>query len=179
MSPISLSLELLLAVLLVAALGFGWRLERRLKGLRESHGQFAQAVADLDRAAHRAEVGLAELREATDEAIDLLAGRIEKARELAAKLEKLTQDGAAITQRPANDAARLALDGHWTKTPRADHTWVGSAPARRLPADDSLELRTPAPPDPAVRSRVGSTDDDELFEFPTRSVSAGAPRGRS
>jgi hypothetical protein len=179
MSPISLSLELLLAVLLIAALGFGWRLERRLRGLRESHGQFAQAVADLDRAAHRAEVGLAELRKATDEAIDLLAGRIEKARELAAKLEKLTQEGAAITQRPANDAARSALDKHWTRTPSAAHTLAGGALARRLSPDDSLELRTPAPPDPPVRSRVGSTDDDELFEFPARSASGGAPRGRS
>ena len=55
MSPISLSLDLLLMLLLMAALIFGWRLERRLKGLKESHVDFATAVAELNTAAARAE----------------------------------------------------------------------------------------------------------------------------
>ena len=54
MSLIAVALNLLLAVLLVVALGFGWRLERRLKALRDSHAGFAKAVADLDQAAARA-----------------------------------------------------------------------------------------------------------------------------
>ena len=170
MSPISLSLDLLLMLLLMAALIFGWRLERRLKGLKESHVDFANAVADLDRAAIRAETGLAQLREATDEAVDLLAGRIEKARELTAKLEKLTQEAASITPRAANDAPRPSLDRARSPDgllgrerplsldrplPRpaaarasspADAVLAAEALARRLAQSESLVLRTPAPP---------------------------------
>lgn len=94
MSPIALGMDLVLAVLLISALGFGLRLERRLKALREGQERFAGAVAELDRAARRAETGLAELRAATEEAVDLLGGRIEKARELAARLERFTSESA-------------------------------------------------------------------------------------
>ena len=82
MSLIGLALNLLLAGLLVAALGMGWRLNRRLKALRDSHDGFAVAVAELNIAAARAEQGLADLRAATDEAVDILGDRIEKGRTL-------------------------------------------------------------------------------------------------
>ena len=82
MSDIALIMNALLGALLVGALFVGWRLESRLKALKASHQSFAQAVADLDRAAGRAEQGLADLRAATDEAADSLAGRIERAKTL-------------------------------------------------------------------------------------------------
>jgi hypothetical protein len=206
MSPISLTLDLLLMVLLMAALGFGWRLERRLKSLRESHAEFAGAVADLDRAAQRAEVGLARLRQATDEAVDLLAGRIEKARELTAKLEKLTDaapstslrpahprpaDPRPIGQRPANDAPRASSDRPWSKpaaSPLAspvDAVLAAESLARRLSQDDSLVLRTPAPlsasmlaPKPAPRPASLPAFDDDLFEAPARMAAGGMARAR-
>jgi len=186
MSPISLSLDLLLMLLLMAALGFGWRLERRLKGLRESHVDFTNAVADLDRAAQRAETGLAQLRVATDEAVDLLASRIEKARELTAKLEKLTHDASTISPRPANDAPRATSDrprGKPAASPPpspVDAVLAAESLARRLSQDDSLVLRTPAPPvarttplaapqaalRPAQRLQPRPSIDDDLFEAP-------------
>ena len=88
MSLIAFSMNALLAVLLIAALAFGWRLERRLKALRDSHEGFAKAVKDLDQAAARAEQGLADLRAATDEAAETLAVRIERAQALAAQLDE-------------------------------------------------------------------------------------------
>ncbi|HLY78715.1 MAG TPA: DUF6468 domain-containing protein, partial [Caulobacteraceae bacterium] len=100
MSIVGLALNLLLAGLLVAALGMGWRLNRRLKALRDSHDGFAVAVHELNTAAARAEQGLADLRAATDEAVDLLADRIDKGRSLAAKLERLI-DQAPAPQRQA------------------------------------------------------------------------------
>ena len=45
MSPISMTLDLLLAALLLITLGFGLRLERRLKTLQASQASFANAVA--------------------------------------------------------------------------------------------------------------------------------------
>ncbi len=87
MSLAAFSLNGLLCLLLFAALAMGWRLEQRLKALRASHDSFAKAVADLDAAALKAERGLADLRAATDEAAESLAGRIETARKLALRLD--------------------------------------------------------------------------------------------
>ncbi|MBX7250129.1 MAG: flagellar positioning protein PflI [Caulobacteraceae bacterium] len=87
MSVIGVGMDLLLAVLLVAALGFGFRLERKLKALKNGQESFAQAVRELDGAARRAEAGLASLRAATDEAHDSLHDRILKARELKQQLD--------------------------------------------------------------------------------------------
>ena len=98
MSIVGLALNLLLAALLVAALGMGWRLNRRLKALRDSHDGFAVAVRELNTAAARAEQGLTDLRAATDEAVDMLADRIDKGRALASKLERLI-DHASVPQR--------------------------------------------------------------------------------
>ena len=44
MSIIGIGLNLLLACLLAAALALGWRLNRRLKALRDSHDGFAAAL---------------------------------------------------------------------------------------------------------------------------------------
>ena len=92
MSEIGLMMNGLLAVLLLGALGVGWRLEGRLKALKASHQSFSRAVEDLDRAAARAEQGLADLRAATDEAAESLAARIERAGQLVQRLERLTAE---------------------------------------------------------------------------------------
>ena len=84
---------------ILAALFVGWRLERRLRGLRDSHTLFARAVGDLDGAVGRAQAGLSELREATDEAIDLLGGRLARAREASDRLEKAIADAERSASR--------------------------------------------------------------------------------
>ena len=175
MSPIAIGMNLVLALLLLAALGFGWRLERRLKALRDSQMSFFAVVADLDRAAQRAETGLAELRAATEETVDLLAGRIEKARELAAKLETMTAHAA----RPIAAAPVASAPAR--------------APLRRDPLDDLTEDRAqaaaedlvlrlterPAPPaervrlDPRIGARSRATIDDELFDSTPRTAAGG------
>ena len=111
MSIIAIGLNLLLAGLLAAALAMGWRLNVRLKALRDSHEGFAKAVAELDAAAARAEQGLADLRAATDEATDTLADRIAKARELSAKLDRQMQAGPRLAAEPAARAASPSRTG--------------------------------------------------------------------
>ena len=112
MSPISLVLNLLLAGLLVVTLMYGWRLSRQLKALKDSHAHFADAVGDLDRAAARAETGLHQLRASTDDAVDLLAGRLGKAQDLARQLETLSAraEAAAEKAQAVRPAARAAAD---------------------------------------------------------------------
>jgi hypothetical protein len=158
-------MNLLLAGLLVAALGMGWRLNRRLKALRDSHDGFAVAVAELNRAASRAEQGLSDLRAATDEAVDILGDRIEKGRALASRLERLI-DHAAVPQRAA--PASLADDpvaerrlGALLAAAREMRPDRAARTARPQPAEGPL-LRAPllAQPAPRVRRSV----EDDLFD---------------
>jgi hypothetical protein len=179
MSPVSLTLDLLLAALLLITLVFGLRLDKRLKTLNASQAEFQAAIADLDRAAERAETGLAELRGAMDEAVDLLGGRIEKARELAARLETLTAQAQGAGQRATSGVAaaaperRPALDRAWARpaerapAPRAERT--EPEPPLTLTRHDALQARRPAAvPPPRPRPMV----DDELFDGPRRQAGA-------
>lgn len=179
MSVVALAMNAFLAVLLIAALIFGWRLERRLKALRDSHEGFAKAVADLDQAAARAEQGLADLRAATDEAAETLAVRIERAQALAAQLEERVN-------RPAPPKAQAAPTREPTPRPaRADETPPPPAPGeRRLSAADFERLleredrvdrvaRGEPVPRSAPRSNLANETprsrariDDDLFDGP-------------
>jgi hypothetical protein len=183
MSVTAIALNGLLAILLLIALAFGWRLERRLKALRDSHEGFAKAVADLDRAAQRAEQGLADLRAATDEAADTLADRITQAKALAAQLDERL-DRPMVTPPPAasRPAARPAAEPR-PATPRPIRAGEAETPtetSRRLRAEDferllDREARIPrdAPPPSAARPsapketpRSRARIDDDLFDGP-------------
>jgi hypothetical protein len=191
MSPISISLNLLLATLLGLTLWLGWRLNRRLTALRDGQAQFAAAVADLDRAAARAERGLAQLRAAGDETLELLSGRVEKGRELASRLERLndvahaTLDRAeqvrgaplAATAKASLPPAIAALQKVWGEGPSAKSA-AELSPEDAEAAAESLVLKlsnaevleevvvVPLPPRAGARSRT--VVDDDLFETPAR-----------
>lgn len=83
-----LVMDAVLMLLLVAALGYGVRLEKRLRALREGQLAFAGAVTELNQAASRAEAALSALRGSGQET-DLLHDRIVKAREVKQQLETL------------------------------------------------------------------------------------------
>jgi hypothetical protein len=94
-----LILDGVLMLLLVVALGYGVRLERKLTALRAGQQAFASAVTELNAAAGRAESALASLRASGPET-DLLHDRILKAREVRGQLETLITRGAEFS-RPA------------------------------------------------------------------------------
>jgi hypothetical protein len=180
MSIIGVGLNLLLAVMLAAALGMGWRLNRRLAVLRESHEGFAKAVADLDVAAQRAEQGLADLRAATDEATDLLADRIEKARALTQKLERLTVQRPAAE--PAAQPAKAVPAGRAAQAPAPvrdleleldrplDASRLGAllGAARAATARPARLEPQPLPRREAPVQRLRAPDDDLFDELPAR-----------
>lgn len=171
MSFVGLAMNALLAALLAAALAMGWRLNRRLQALRDSHEGFAVAVRELNTAAARAEKGLADLRAATDEAVDMLADRIEKGRALAAKLEKLTQGGVPVA---ASGGAPTPARRH---APEEDDD---VAQERRLGALLAAAREARARPERLVRrepvSRPKPAFEDDLFEDPASEPSRGARR---
>jgi hypothetical protein len=151
----------LLTVLLLAALAFGWRLDRRLKALKASHESFAKAVADLDTAAARAEQGLADLRGATEEASELLRERIETARRLAGRL-----DIALHAQPPLTDA-EAAAPAPKRAEPRSGPLASPRADLRPELRPEPLFERRPAasmPRPPAETPRSRARVDDDLFE---------------
>ena len=100
-------MDAMLMALLVLAVAYGVKLERKLKTLREGQVAFASAVGELNQAAGRAESALAALRAAGQET-DLLHDRILKARELKGQLEQLIARGPARAPEPAPTPASAA-----------------------------------------------------------------------
>jgi hypothetical protein len=179
MSPVSLTLDLLLAGLLLITLVFGMRLDKRLKTLNAGQAEFQAAIADLDHAAARAETGLAELRTAMDEAVDLLGSRIDKARELAARLEALTAQARAAERSVASASAVSAVQRAPTDRERARPAQPAPVPTTPRAHLEPLTLtrrdavqRPVAAPATAPRSRA--VVDDELFDAPELRRYAGA-----
>jgi hypothetical protein len=164
MSIVALSMNILLGLLLVAALGMGWRLERRLKALRTGHDDFAKAVADLDAAAMRAQAGLMALRAASNEAEENLNVRITAAQELVAQLERPLAEQLAAA-RPRRNPGVMA-------SPARDDDWLD----RPLPTRERL---APARFEPQTTTRSRARIDDDLFEPETPSGRLRAiPGGR-
>ncbi len=161
MDPVSLGMDGLLVLLLLAALAVGWRLNGKLKSLKESQAGFAKAVADLDLAAGRAEAGLEALRGATLEAHDALLTRIETARTLSARLDRACEDAEAAA---AKAESRARLLERVTPSP--------ASAAAPVPAAAPPPLRLVEPARPA--------DDDasavlRLIESAREEAGAGAP----
>ena len=134
-------LDGVLMLLLVAALGYGIRLEKKLSALRAGQLAFASAVTELNAAAGRAESALASLR-ASGQETDLLHDRIIKARALKTDLEQLMARSGRVAAEPVR-----------AETPRTaarEEIAPRAAPAA-APAAATPRREEPAPaPAPAV-----------------------------
>ena len=119
-------LDAVLMLLLVAALGYGVRLEKKLSQLRAGQLAFAGAVTELNAACARAENALGSLRASGEEA-DLLHDRIIKARTLKTELEQLIARGARAPLPQAE-----ARPAH-VQEPRFEAPPAVPAPARPVP----------------------------------------------
>lgn len=164
MSGVAIALQGVLSLLLVAALAYGVRLERKLRELREGQAGFAKAVGELDHAASRAESGLRALRESTEVAREELADRIDTARALTARLEAAASDAALAVKRL--EAAQLSTPsslGRWRDAPETP-----SAPRQeRSAADAPSRAFVPEPRSAARRLR---TDEDLFLDRPAAPV---------
>jgi hypothetical protein len=143
-------LDGILMLLLVAALGYGVRLERKLAALRAGQLAFASAVTDLNTAAGRAEAALASLR-ASGQETDLLHDRIIKAREVKAQLEQLIARGGEYAPARAAAAAPAAAP---RPAPVAPPVSEEDARAARMQALAERIQGMAAPARPAAGSNV-------------------------
>ncbi len=111
MSPIALVLDGLIAVLLLAAIGFCWRLNASLARLRAGTQGWAQAAAELNAAVVRAEQAVRGLRAASESEGAALDARIADARAIADEVVVLQTRMARASARevpaePPSDPAR-------------------------------------------------------------------------
>lgn len=157
MSMVGIVMDLLLIGLILAALGYGMRLEKKLRALREGQEGFAKAVAELNVAAGRAESAMAELRAAGEET-DLLHERIIAARTLKAELEGLVSRGRTPSPTPPLRAeARVSQ----IQPPASTERLLQALAERRLEDLPLTEASRPAPAHHAL-------PEDDLFEAPAR-----------
>ena len=149
MNLVVVSLEMLLAILLLATLFFGVKLERKLKALRQSQAGFASAVRDLDSAAQRTEAGLDALRYATEQARNVLVERMDAAQAMALRLEELTGEAetAALRAETAAVTAAKAVASPPPPRPVLDYE-------REAPQPYARASMRPAEPVPAAPSRL-------------------------
>jgi hypothetical protein len=149
-------LDGILMLLLVAALGYGVRLERKLAALRAGQLAFASAVTDLNTAAGRAEAALASLR-ASGQETDLLHDRIIKAREVKAQLETLIARGGDYAPARTPEAPRAAAPAPAARpapAPVAPPVSEEEARAARMQALAERIQGMAAPARPAAASNV-------------------------
>ena len=112
MSATGLILDGVLMLLLIGAVAFGIRLERKLAALRAGQAEFARAVSELNAAAGKAENALMALKSAGQDT-DLLHDRIVKGRQLKAELEALMANApkrAEPASRPEPAPAPVVLE---------------------------------------------------------------------
>ncbi|MDP3405273.1 MAG: DUF6468 domain-containing protein [Brevundimonas sp.] len=133
-------LDAVLMLLLVAALGYGVRLEKKLSQLRAGQLAFAGAVTELNSACVRAENALGSLRASGEEA-DLLHDRILKARALKTDLEQLIARGARGSLPPLHGEG-----------PRAEAS-VGGAASNSSLAASLAPTRAASQPSPPIKGR--------------------------
>lgn len=76
------SLDILVAVLLAATIGFCLVLNRRLAALRRNESELKQVLTQFNQAAERAESGIAKLKEVGDQTAATLRERIGEAKAL-------------------------------------------------------------------------------------------------
>ncbi len=93
MSLAAFIFEALIGLLLVGAAIMCWRVDRRLKTLREGQDGLRETVTALNDAVDRARAGLAALDRASRESGEVLEARMKAARALADELRLLTSAG--------------------------------------------------------------------------------------
>ncbi|MBX6370149.1 MAG: hypothetical protein IRZ04_19390, partial [Rhodospirillales bacterium] len=92
-------LDIVVALMLAAAIGYAYVLERRLRALRTDRAELEALVGRLAEATVRAEAGVAGLRAAANEAGGDLQQRIERAQSLRDDLGYMLDRGVEIADR--------------------------------------------------------------------------------
>lgn len=108
MSYASLAFEGLICVLLLAAAVMCWRVDRRLRALRNGQDGLKDTISQLNDAVDRARASLAALDRASKDQGASLKAEVDAARRLADELRFLSDEGEARAERAASRTRRAA-----------------------------------------------------------------------
>ena len=154
--------DAIVALLLIATIGYSIVLNRRLGAVRNDREKFEALVRNLNAASQRAEAAVTNLRVTADDLSRRLEKKVEQARSLSDDLTYMIERGDGIADKLANQvrAGRDALkpdfqpDAKPAPKPRAEHVVEPVAPAAAALQAEAL-LRAAqdrcAPAEPARR----------------------------
>ena len=164
--PLATILDMAIILLLVPTIVYAVILNRKLSALRQSKDELAKVVSSFNEATMRAEAGIPKLKKATLEANGALQERVEKA-------HTLRDDLAFMIERAEEMADRLegavrtgrAADPVQPVTPPAPA--MSPASARPVPQMPTRPMTAQPEPSVATRTLAGAAlasgeDDDEL-----------------
>jgi hypothetical protein len=147
--------DAIVALLLIATIGYSVVLNRRLGSVRSDREKFEVLVRNLNTASHRAEAAVGNLRVTADELSRRLEKKVEEARALSDDLTYMIERGGGIADKLANQI-RAGRDG-LKPDYRPSDSQAGSKPAVPAQARDEhvvAPASRPAPPqrtEPAPR----------------------------
>jgi ABC-type transporter Mla subunit MlaD len=146
--------DAIVALLLIATIGYSIVLNRRLGAVRNDREKFEVLVRNLNAASQRAEAAVTHLRVTADDLSRRLEKKVEEARSLSDDLTYMIERGGGIADKLANQirAGRDAVKPDFQPEakpaakpqPRADHVVEAVAPAPKAEAAS----RQPAEPAP-------------------------------
>jgi hypothetical protein len=102
--------DAIVAVLLVATIGYSVLLNRRLSAVRSDRDKFEDVIRNLSVASQRAEAAVAKMRSSADDLSQRLDKKIDEARSLSDDLVYMIERGGTIADKMAN-LIRTGRDG--------------------------------------------------------------------
>jgi len=149
---LSLAIDILVAVLLIATIGYAAVLNKRLGGLRNDKEKLEALVDGLTVAAQRAESGVQGLREAADDIGAQLQRKIDQGASLRDDLTYMIDRGGALADR-IEGTIRARRETAAEESPRRAETSRSETPLRgeaALRSEPGLRLE-PLAPSPRIR----------------------------
>ncbi len=149
---LSLILDVVVAALLVATIGYAAVLNRKLRSLRANKAEFEAMIAEFNEATRRTEGSIQALRLAADQTAKALSVQVERGQALRDELTFLTSRADGAAERIATgggarpEVAAYASTPKPQPAPRPQAVPAAAAPAPRPAATNPAPPRTaPAP----------------------------------
>ena len=161
-------LDLVIALLLIATIGYAVTLNSRLTALRRNRDQMSKIIASFNEATLRAESSIPKLRRAADEAGNGLQERVEKAQSLRDDLAFMIERADTMANRLENAVRSARTEvrtpqaaGGGGAGPRAQWSGSGPGPAAPSPIAPAVGPVFGRAAQQATIAAVGAATDDE------------------
>jgi hypothetical protein len=153
---LSLVLDVVVAVLLAATIGYAAVLNRRLQGLRANKAEFEAMIGEFNEATRRTEGAIQALRLAADQTAKALSVQVERGQALRDELAFLTNRADGTAERIATGGAARPEVAAYAASPKP----AQSRPQPAAAAPPRAAANTAAPPRPQPAPEPEEADGD-------------------